>query len=229
MFTLGTTTRNPFPDPPMDSLPPARTTPDLIADALRAGIARGDPPPGAPLRQEALAARFGVSRLPVRDALRRLEAEGLVVVHPNRGAYVVRFNAAEVQEIYDLRRLLEGDLLTRAVPRMGARDLGEIEAALLVAERGADGPRWSELDESFHAALYGPAARPRQLGMVSGLRGAVRRYQAGHAALPERTAAWLRDHRTIFAACRAGDAAAARRALDDHLDRAGRLVLARLS
>ncbi len=212
----------------MESLPPARTTPDLIADALRVGIDRGDPPPGAPLRQEALAARFGVSRLPVRDALRRLEAEGLVVVHPNRGAYVARFSAAEVQEIYELRRLLEGDLLARAVPSMGARDLGEVEAALLAAERGADGPRWSELDELFHAALYTPAGRPRQLGIVSGLRGAVRRYQAGHAALPEQTATWLHDHRAIFAACRAEDVAAARRALDDHLDRAGQLVVGRV-
>ena len=65
--------------------------------------------------------------------------------------------------------------------------------------------------------------------MVSGLRGAVRRYQAGHDALPEQTAAWLRDHRTIFAACWARGVAEARRALDDHLDRAGRLVVARLS
>ena len=212
----------------MDPLPPARTMPDLIADALRAGIDRGEPPPGSALRQEVLAARFGVSRLPVRDALRRLAAEGLVVVHPNRGAFVAQFSVAEVEEIYDLRRLLEGDLLARAVPRMDAAALEVAETALLAAERGAGGPRWSELDDLFHAALYAPAARPRQLGMVSGLRGAVRRYQAGHEALPAQTEAWLCDHRAILAACQAGNTAEASRLLSSHLERAGRLVLSAL-
>ena len=76
MFTSPGASCNPDPESHIDPLPPARTTPDLIADALRAGIDRGESPPGSALRQEALAARFGVSRLPVRDALRRLEAEG---------------------------------------------------------------------------------------------------------------------------------------------------------
>src|ERR687885_171179 len=86
-----------------------RTTPDLIADALREEIRRGRAEPGQALRQEEIATRFGVSRLPVRDALRRLETEGLVVVYPNRGAFVAEFSPDEVREIYDLPILLEGD------------------------------------------------------------------------------------------------------------------------
>src|SRR5829696_1672199 len=106
------------------------TTPDLIADSLREDILRGTIPPGQPLRQEELARRFGVSRLPVRDALLRLEAEGLVVVFPNRGAFVVSLSAAEVREIYDLRVLLEGDVLERAVPRVATADWRRIDGAL---------------------------------------------------------------------------------------------------
>ena len=152
-----------------------------------------------------------------------------MVVHPNRGAFVARFSVAEVEEIYDLRRLLECDLLARAVPRMNAVALETAETALLASERGASGPRWSELDDLFHAALYTPAARLRQLGMVSGLRGAVRRYRAGHKALPAQTEAWLHDHRAILAACRAGDTTEALGLLSNHLERAGRLVLSALN
>src|SRR5215208_4995895 len=105
------------------------TTPDLIADSLREEILRGAIPPGQPLRQEELADRFGVSRLPVRDALLRLEAQGLVEVFPNRGAFVVSLSADEVREIYDLRILLEGDAVEQSVPRMTVDDRRRIEAA----------------------------------------------------------------------------------------------------
>src|SRR5437763_14723371 len=87
------------------------TTPDLIAETLRDEILRGAIPPGEALRQEELAERFGVSRLPVRDALLRLEAQGLVHVYPNRGAFVISLSADEVREVYEMRILLEGDLL----------------------------------------------------------------------------------------------------------------------
>src|SRR5688572_6464585 len=121
---------------------PARTrrfaaTPDLIADSLRDEILRGVIEPGAPLRQEELAERFQVSRIPVRDALLRLESQGLVHVYPNRGAFVISLSADEVREIYDMRILLEGDLIERAVPRMTAEDWRRIDAAHAAATRTA--------------------------------------------------------------------------------------------
>src|SRR3954471_4720361 len=122
------------------------TTPDLIADTLRDEILRGEISPGAALRQEELAERFGVSRLPVRDALMRLEAQGLVHVYPNRGAFVISLSADEVREIYEMRILLEGDILERAVPRMTEEDWRRIEAARIDAERSANGPAWVEGD-----------------------------------------------------------------------------------
>ncbi len=204
------------------------TTPDLIAEALREEIGRGMLKPGSALRQEELARRFGVSRLPVRDALLRLEAEGLVVIFPNRGAFVTRLSRAEVREIYDLRVLLEGDVLERAVPRMGAVELARIESALQVAELGASGPDWSALDRAFHLSLYAPAERPRHLAMVESLRGTVDRYRGAYEHLPERTPEWLDDHRQIVAACRRGDASAARRLLEGHIERAAAEVLAHL-
>ena len=204
------------------------TTPDLIAASLRDDILHGVIPPGQALRQEELASRFGVSRLPVRDALLRLEAEGLVDVFPNRGAFVTTLSAGEVGEIYHLRELLEGDAIEAAVPRMTASDWRRIDAAHAASARTAGGPEWIAGDRDFHLALYAAAGRPRQLAMIETLRGTVDRYWTAYAALPTRTAHWLADHDAIVDACRAGDAAAARARLVDHLRRASELVLAHL-
>jgi DNA-binding GntR family transcriptional regulator len=202
------------------------TTPDLIAERIRAEILAGILAPGQPLRQEDLASRFGVSRLPVRDALVRLEAQGLVEVFPNRGAFVVALSADEVREIYHLRVLLEGDMLELSVPRMTPDDWRRIDAAHAAAVRSADGPAWVDGDWEFHRALYLPAERPRQLAMIETLRGTVARYWSAYSALPARTAEWLADHDAILQACRARASVAARRRLEDHLRRASELVLA---
>ena len=87
-----------------------------VAEALRSEILEGRISPGAELQQAEIAARFGVSRIPVRDALNLLAAERLVDLRPNRTARVVSLTAAELDEIFDLRRLLETDALARALP-----------------------------------------------------------------------------------------------------------------
>ena len=205
------------------------TTPDVIADSLREEILRGDVAPGQALRQEELAERFGVSRLPVRDALLRLEAQGLVHVYPNRGAFVISLSADEVREIFEMRLLLEGDMIERAVPRMSTDDWRRIDAAQAESTRTAGSDEWVEGDWRLHRALYEPAARPRQLGTIEQLRATVARYWTARDALPSRTTEWLADHDAILAACRARASVAARRRLEDHLRRAMELVLARIA
>jgi DNA-binding GntR family transcriptional regulator len=198
----------------------ATTTPDLIAETLRDEILRGAVEPGAPLRQEELADRFQVSRIPVRDALLRLEAQGLVHVYPNRGAFVVSLSTSEVREIYDMRILLEGDLIERAVPRMTATDWRRIDAAHAESSRTAGTPDWGDADWAFHRALYEPSGRARQLDLVEQLRSTVARNSTRYGVLPEHTARWVADHDAILEACRARAAVAARKRLESHLARA---------
>jgi DNA-binding GntR family transcriptional regulator len=205
-----------------------QTTADLIADALRSDILAGATPPGAPLRQEAIAQRFAVSRIPVREALRALERDGLVEVHPNRGAFVVELSAEQIREITDLRVLLEGDLIARALARMTDTDVRQIEAAAREAEAAAATPAWSQADRRFHEALYAPAGRPQQLALVLGLRRSVERYGALYGQLPERREEWLRDHAALVASCRQRDAERARRELEGHIGRAGAFLAERL-
>jgi DNA-binding GntR family transcriptional regulator len=206
----------------------AQTTSDLIAAELRQEILRGQISPGSPLRQELLAKRFSVSRIPVREALRALERDGLVEVHPNRGAYVVELSPAQIVEIIDLRILIEGDLIARSVPRMSESDVRAVTAAADVAAAAASTPEWNETDRRFHEILYAPAERPRQLAIAMALRRSIERYWAIYRQLPARRAEWLRDHEHIVAACRDGDDKRAKRELADHIRRAGEFLIERL-
>jgi len=202
----------------------ASTAADGIAGALRDEIKRGALVPDQPVRQEEVAARFGVSRIPVREALGRLEAEGLVVVRPNRGAFVAALEAEELREVYELRALVEGDLLARAVPHLTAVHLARAEAlhaALGVAE---DPDVQGDLNREFHQVLLGAADRPRQRGLAEQLRGVVERYEALQRALLRETAAFQEDHRRILDACRRDDPAGARDALEEHLRHAAALA-----
>lgn len=207
----------------------ASTVADGIAGALREEIQSGTLVPGEPIRQEEVAARFGVSRIPVREAFGRLESEGLVAVRPNRGAFVVALTAGELREAYELRALVEGDLLARAVPGLTTAHLARAEAlhAALgaVEEAGAQG----ELNREFHRVLLGSVERPRQRALVEHLRGGVERYERVQRALLGDTEAFQEDHRRILDACRRKDPDGARAALEEHLGRATALAIRSLT
>lgn len=203
----------------------AQTTQDLILEALRKDITQGRILPGSALRQEDLAARFEVSRIPVREALRRLESEGLVHVFPNRGAFVVQLSPAEIQEITDLRVMVEGDLAFRAVPRLTSETLARIAETLDLAERAAATPAWIETDRAFHTSLYAPAERARQLGLAMSLRAEVERYEVLYQQLPADRAVWLGDHQAIANACVRRDPEAARSCVAEHIASAGAFLI----
>lgn len=204
------------------------TAPDTIAATLRAEIVSGETKPGTLLRQENLAARFAVSRIPVRDALRLLEAEGLVTIATNRGAQVTQLSRDEVAEIFHLRMLLECNCLEVAIPRMGDADLDRIERIRQRAEIDAATPEWNAGDYAFHEALYRPSGHDRQIEMIRSLRTTSDLYAAAHRALPKERKRWLADHRAIVAACLAKRTADAAAALTAHLVAARDFVLGQM-
>lgn len=192
-------------------------TPVRIADSLQDDILSGALPPGTPLGQVELAERFGVSRIPVRDALALLAAEGMISTAPNRTATVVRLSPEEVEELFHMRGLLEGDLMARAVPKMGAADLAQIDAALERSSLEAGREGWAAGDQMFHDALYAPAGCPRQMEMVTDLRRIARVQIAGYGQLANKTGRWIAEHDAIVRACHAGDAKEAQRLVRKHL------------
>jgi DNA-binding GntR family transcriptional regulator len=204
------------------------TAPETIAAALRAEIMSGETRPGTLLRQEEIAARFAMSRIPVRDALRLLEAEGLVTIATNRGAQVTQLSRDEVAEIHHLRILLESNCLSIAIPRMSDADVERIDRIRQRAEIDAATPEWNDGDWAFHEALYRPSGHDRQIEMIRSLRTTSDFYAAAHRALPKQRKRWLADHRVIVAACRARRVADAVSALTAHLTAARDFVLAQM-
>ena len=200
--------------------------PSDILTRLRHRVVQGELEPGSPMRQEQLAAEMGVSRIPVRDALRRLEAEGLVEVRSDRGAYVTSPGAAECIEIFDLRVLLECDALEQAIPHHTARSLRSAEAVQAELEMEDETRRWVEGDRRFHELLYAPSGRARTLHFIEMLRNVVDRFYLARLEHGIRREAWRKEHQGLLDAVRARDAGRAPAALTRHLRETQKVVLA---
>jgi DNA-binding GntR family transcriptional regulator len=202
------------------------TAAERVTRALRAAITSGALLAGTPIRQEEIAAQHRVSRMPVREAFRQLEAEGLLVIYPNRGALVAVLQPADIQEIYDIRTLLESEALRRAWPALTPTRLKQAAGLLDQLDREPESGAWSRLDEAFHMTLYEPAESPRLLDLIATLR-----RQVNHVYYLTRPPEAYRgprqaEHRQIVAACRRGNRDAAVRALAAHLKNSAAAVAA---
>ena len=204
-------------------------TPDMIAAELRSELMAGTLRPGAELAQVGLAERFGVSRIPIRDALRILAGEGLVEIEANRGARAIALTAGEVREIYDLRVLLECDCLHRAAGKMTPAMLDEIERVRRKSDLDAGTPGWAAGDWAFHRALYSPAGRPRQIAMIEALRRTCQLHVGAYSTMPAKKPRWLAEHRIIMERLKKGETEHAVLALRAHLEAAGKHLLDRMT
>jgi DNA-binding GntR family transcriptional regulator len=161
---------------------PATATSEWIAAALRQAILRGEFKAGQPLLQDEVAARFGVSKIPAREALLQLKAEGLVSFYPNRGATVSELSAGEVNEIYIICIALETPALRHALSHLTRADFVRLEGLIAIMDDERDPLTWSELNWEFHAALYQPCGMPRLMAHIHMLHANVQRYLVGYLA-----------------------------------------------
>ncbi|ARP87532.1 GntR family transcriptional regulator [Bordetella genomosp. 9] len=205
-------------------LPPAagnpklvrRTTVDLVLDALRQRILCGQLRPGEALRQEALAEELGVSRIPVREAIRRLEAEGLVSVHAHRGAFVCPVSSTEVIETFELRLQVEPWLFGEAIRVAKGTTLTQARAAL-EETRHADAAGWGRANWRLHEALYLPARRDLAMTVLRQLHDRGDRYLRFQVVnVPLREQAYA-EHLALIEYAERGDVRAATRALRTHI------------
>lgn len=185
--------------------------PEAVYRQLRGAILNGLFRSGQMLRQEELAKRFSVSRAPLREALPRLEAEGIVVLHPRRGYAVVSLDPAEIKEIFELRSLLEERIAHLATLRRTDADVERLRA--LVAEMTAVGPtgpaeivRWCELNFRFHDTLFAPSGRPHFRRVADSLRAVVEPYIRVEVRMTGELDEAQREHELLLEAFAAGDA-----------------------
>ncbi|MEL6981617.1 MAG: GntR family transcriptional regulator [Actinomycetota bacterium] len=191
------------------------STVDRVQASVMGGLLRGRFEPGTWLRQDDLAEELAVSKIPVREALQRLAATGLLRFEANRGAVVPQLTASDAAEIYELRLGIEPRLLDRAIPRLTIVDLAEAEVALQ-----SDHLSLTEANWSFHRSLYRAAGWDRGLGVAETLHVAV----APYVLLYTEQLGGARDsdaeHLALLDACRHGDRATAADLLITHLDQA---------
>jgi DNA-binding GntR family transcriptional regulator len=206
-----------------------RTTPALITEVLREAILRGILEGGMQLRQDEIARTFGVSRIPVREALRQLEAEGLVVFKPHRGAVVSALSTEEIREIYEIRIALETMAIRLSIPHLTEADLERARRILEEIDRETDTGRWSELNQEFHATLYAPANRPHLFALINTHRTNVDRYLRIYISVMKRKRRSQLEHRRILEACQQRDVEGAVKALEEHLRGASDQLVAYLT
>lgn len=202
-----------------------KTASELVTDELRNRILLGQMLPGDPLRQELLAEELGVSRLPIREAIRTLSSEGLVDLFPHRGAYVSTLSRDEVQELFDIRLRMEPWLLQLAVGAFNDAALARAET--LIRKMDQAGPdQWGKLNWELHETLYAPALRPAALSMVRALHEKSERYfrfQVVNAPIRKEA---HDEHMQLVELCRAGQAVEAAQAMEAHITRAAVQIIA---
>jgi len=137
-----------------------------IADEIRSAVLSGEMRPGMRIRQELLAAKFGASRIPVREALKQLENEGLVVMAPNRGAWIADVNSEESIEVYKIREVVEPLAIFESVPHLTDANIESLDATVSEMERVTTLEEYIQLDREFHLRTYSRARMPQLLAMV---------------------------------------------------------------
>ncbi|MBC7291650.1 MAG: GntR family transcriptional regulator [Actinotalea sp.] len=200
---------------------------DRIVAGLRRQILSGELPPGSRIVQEDLAREFNASRLPVRDALRRLEAEGLVRLVANTGAWVESLSVHECTEAYLIRERLEPLLLSLSTPHLSDDDVAHLED-LAVRMRGADLEAFLRLDREFHLLSYAGATAPMTEEIVRRLWNSTQPYRRAYAVLVgvADSPATHAEHTLLVEALRRRDAQDAAHVLELHIRRT-RVELAR--
>lgn len=181
-----------------------------IGNTLAERIISGAIAAGARLRQDHIAEEFGASHVPVREAFRRLEAQGLVVSEPRRGVRVAGFTLNDVREVAEMRAALEVLALRNAAPHLTKAILDQAEEANLACDKARNVEAWEEANRAFHRLIIAPCAMPRLLKSIDDLHTASARFLfSGWRA--EWEAPTDRAHSAILAALRAGqiDTAAA--------------------
>lgn len=182
-----------------------RTIASAVADNLRQRILGGELESGFQLRQETLAVEFSVSRIPVREALMQLEAEGLVKLSPHRGATVSSPTREEIQEVFELRGLLEPRLLKASAPRLTSEDFAELERLLdeYATNMAANNVHiWGELNTRLHMLLYSRAQHPRSATIVMGLLREADRHTRIQLTIPGAILRARDEHAQIVALCK---------------------------
>ncbi len=203
-----------------------RTVKNALVAEIRDEILRGTYQPGQRLRLNELAERFEVSNMPVREAFRHLETEGIVINIPHKGAVVARLSADEMEDIYDIRIALETLATRLAVPLMTDETIDELTRWVQAMDEQMDTvATFIKLNHTFHETLYAASGRKLLCEMIENLRYRMHHYMHAFKLELGDMARIQEEHRQIVAACAARDADLAAALINDHVAAVGRAIV----
>lgn len=201
----------------LDSYKPLR---EIVFSTMRLAIIEGDFKPGQRLMEVQLAEQMGVSRTPVREAIRKLELEGLVVMVPRKGAYVAGLSSEDIKEVVEIRAVLEGFAAKKASQNSTTSDIERLEAILKSFEEAVKENNIVDLinyDTDFHDVIYKTAKNSKLIQMLNGLREQVQRYRVAYFTQIHDIQKLLQEHRSMLDAIIAKDGNLAREISEKHI------------
>ncbi|MDD3853582.1 MAG: GntR family transcriptional regulator [Syntrophomonadaceae bacterium] len=204
----------------LDSYKPLR---ELVLEAIREAIISGALKPRERLMEIQLAEELGVSRTPVREALRKLELEGFIVMVPRKGAYVADLTFKDIADVFEIRAALEGLAAGMAAERITEEELEEMERLLAIkAEAIAhnDMEKLIEVDTKFHEAIYQASRNERLTAIINNLREQIQRYRTTTLSFPGRSKQSLDEHRLLVEAIQSRNSQLARQVAQEHIENA---------
>lgn len=203
---------------------------DVVFQTLRQAILKGELQPGERLMEIKLAEALGVSRTPIREAIRKLELEGLVVMIPRKGAAVANITEKDTKDVLEVRRTLEMFAVEVACDRITEEQISRLEEAAkeFEASKGADLIRIAETDMKFHEIIYEATWNDRLMQMLNNLRENMYRYRIEYLKDPHYYDSLVNEHRQILEAIKTGDKETARVCMRNHIDNQQLAVISRI-
>jgi DNA-binding GntR family transcriptional regulator len=205
-----------------------QSVPESLRALLQERILNGEFKEGDPLIQDAIAEEYDVSRMPVREALRQLEAVGLISMQTHRGAVVTTIPTEQIKELFELRAMLECDILAKSLSRISDQDIFEARLILEQLEAAYEQRNvsdWGQLNWAFHKRLYAAADRPQTLGILQGINLQTERYIRLHLILTNAIDDAQLEHRKLLQLCTLRDIDGGVAFLRDHILNTERALL----
>ena len=194
---------------------------DVVFNTLRQAILKGELEPGERLMEIQLAERLGVSRTPIREAIRKLELEGLVLMIPRKGAEVAKISARSLRDVLEVRRALEELAIELACERMSQDELNELDRAqedFKQAVEQGDAMSIAQTDEHYHDLIYQGTGNEKLVQMLNNLREQMYRYRLEYIKDKDKRQILLLEHDHILRALKGRNIAEARAAVREHID-----------
>ena len=201
---------------------------EVVFQTLRQAILKGELKPGERLMEVALAERLGVSRTPIREAMRKLELEGLVVMIPRKGAQVASITEKDLTDVLEVRITLENFAIEKACSHMTEEDMDKLWLASKQFERAiqeGDLVRIAEADQAFHEIIYQASDNARLLQVLTNMREQIYRYRLEYLKDELSRDKLLEEHRRLTDAIRRRDAAQAQRISFEHLENQRKAII----